>query len=193
MQPEASRFGGSHKCKQNKTNKLPCFIDRFVQCKSLVVYFREQRTDQLVDLWNYNQLQNELETHVGGLPNVAGFLFLFRLQTSMTIPCNITDLGLICKMGVICHYEILSIGISRCINNQMPLWMLGFTTVMSIDMIHWTHTLGVVFFFPPQFCNIKNLAKFSPKKSKISQLTIDKQKLYFFPNFVSKDNKKISK
>ncbi len=25
---EASQFGGSHKYKQNKTNKLPCFIDR---------------------------------------------------------------------------------------------------------------------------------------------------------------------
>jgi hypothetical protein len=103
MQPEASRFGGSHKCKQNKRNKLPCFIDRFVQCKSLVVYFREQRTDQLVDLWSYNQLQKELETHVGELPNAAGFLFLFRLQTSKTIRCNINDLELICKTGIICH------------------------------------------------------------------------------------------
>jgi hypothetical protein len=28
MQPEASWFGGSHKFKQNKTNKLPSFVDR---------------------------------------------------------------------------------------------------------------------------------------------------------------------
>jgi hypothetical protein len=27
-QSEASQFGGSHKYKQNKTNKLLCFIDR---------------------------------------------------------------------------------------------------------------------------------------------------------------------
>jgi hypothetical protein len=27
-QSEASQFGGSHKYKQNKTNKLPSFIDR---------------------------------------------------------------------------------------------------------------------------------------------------------------------
>jgi hypothetical protein len=29
-QSEASRFGGSHKYKQNKTNKLPSFIDRWM-------------------------------------------------------------------------------------------------------------------------------------------------------------------
>jgi len=28
-QSEASQFGGSHKYKQNKTNKLPSFIDRW--------------------------------------------------------------------------------------------------------------------------------------------------------------------
>jgi hypothetical protein len=31
MLSEASRFGGSHQYKQNKTNKLPSFIDRWVR------------------------------------------------------------------------------------------------------------------------------------------------------------------
>jgi hypothetical protein len=54
-------------------------------------------------------------------------------------------------------------------------------------MIHGIHTVVVVF-FPPQFCNIKNLAKFSQKNSKISQFTLDKQEFQFVPNFLSKDN-----
>jgi len=31
---EASEFGGSHNYQQNKTNKLPSFIDRLVVCRS---------------------------------------------------------------------------------------------------------------------------------------------------------------
>jgi hypothetical protein len=40
MPSEASLFGGSHKYKQNKTIKLPCFIDRFQERKVSIIKYK---------------------------------------------------------------------------------------------------------------------------------------------------------